>query len=51
MTAVQHRAVFDCPIRFSNGGDLHGRDFRLGTRTDAVGHDELARRLVDDMRC
>ena len=50
MTAMQHRAVFDFEIRFSNGGDLQGRDFRLDIPSDAVGHGELARRIVDDMR-
>lgn len=45
-----HRAVFDFEIRCCNGGDLRGRDFRLDMPSDAVGHDELERRVVGDMR-
>ena len=50
MSALQHRAVFDFEIAFSNGGSLSGRDFRLDIPGDTVDEAWLAARIVEDMR-
>lgn len=47
---TQDRAMFDFDIRFSNGGDVRGRDFRLDIDGDAIAADELGRRIVEDLR-
>ena len=50
MNAVQHRAIFDFEITFSNGGGLRGWDFRLDIPGDTVDDAWLAARIVDDLR-
>jgi kynurenine formamidase len=47
---VDQRLQFDFEIEFSNGGGLRGRDFRLDVERTDIGDDELAARLVADMR-
>ena len=44
------RALFDFEIDFSNGGGLQGQDFRLDIDGDDIDDQELADRLVRDMR-
>ena len=50
MSDVQHRAVFDFEITFSNGGGLRGWDFRLDIPGDSIDEAALGARIVDDMR-
>ncbi len=47
---MNHRVQFDFEIDFSNGGGIHGRDFRLDIAGDDVSDRELADQLVADMR-
>ena len=44
------RVLFDFEIEFSNGGGLQGQDFRLDIDGDDIDDQELADRLVRDMR-
>ncbi len=48
--STQHRVVCDFEIRFLNGGDLRGRDFRFDIEGDAIDDEALRRLIVDDMR-
>ena len=55
MTAMHYavhgkRVLFDFEIEFSNGGGLQGQDFRLDIDGDDIDDQELADRLVRDMR-
>ncbi len=45
----EQRVVFDFDIRFSNGGSLHGEDFRLDLDGDEITDGALGTRLVDDL--
>lgn len=43
------RVVFDFAITFSNGGGLHGEDFRLDIEGDTIADDALADYIVRDL--
>lgn len=45
----EQRVVFDFDIRFSNGGSLHGEDFRLDLDGDEISDADLGTQLVDDL--
>ena len=47
---LQHRAVFDFEIEFSNGGGLQGQAFRLDIPGPEIDEAALAARLVADLR-
>lgn len=47
---TEHRVVFDFEIDFSNGGGLQGQGFRLDIDGDAITDEELAARIVRDLR-
>lgn len=47
---TEQRACFDFEIEFSNGGGLHGHDFRLDIVDGDASDDALAAALVRDMR-
>ena len=46
----QKRALFDFALEFSNGGGLQGQGFRLDIEGDTIDEQDLAARLVEDMR-
>src|SRR3546814_14473728 len=50
MADVQHRVKFDFEIEFTNGGSLHGKDFRLDIPGDAISDAALVDHVVADMR-
>ncbi|HEY6635178.1 MAG TPA: cyclase family protein [Acidimicrobiia bacterium] len=45
----ENRVVFDFDITFSNGGSLHGEDFRLDIDGDSISDASLIAQLVDDL--
>lgn len=50
MADTQYRVVFDFEIEFTNGGGLHGHDFRLDIDGDDIDEAELIRHVVRDLR-
>lgn len=46
---MQHRAVFDFEIAFSNGGGLQGQDFRLDIDGADISDRQLGELLVRDL--
>ena len=50
MADVQHRVQFDFEIEFTNGGSLHGKDFRLDIPGDVISDAALVDHVVADMR-
>lgn len=47
---MDKRVKFDFDIEFTNGGDLHGHDFRLDIAGETISDEELANYLVRDLR-
>jgi arylformamidase len=43
---TEYRASFDAAIRFSNGGDLAARGFRVDVPSPAIGQDGIAALFV-----
>ena len=47
---TEYRVRFDFEIDFSNGGGLQGQDFRLDIEGEQIDDDQLAARIVRDLR-
>lgn len=47
---MEKRVKFDFEIFFTNGGSIHGKDFRLDIPRDEITDKELTDHLVNDMR-
>ena len=47
---LEHRAVFDFEIDFSNGGAIQGQGFRLDIDGNEIGDDELVAYIIRDLR-
>src|SRR5512140_58404 len=47
---MEHRTAFDFEVRFTNGGDLVGHDFRMDIPGDEVTDAWIADALVRDLR-
>ena len=47
---LEHRAVFDFEVDFSNGGGIQGQGFRLDITGNQISDDELTAYIIRDLR-